>query len=214
MAAAAPPAGNEVVGPDALTRLTPQYATWTANPNFSQGRYGTYVAPTGRKLFFLRSDTANGDSQGNLSKLSASFRGFQSPQAFQRSPYIAHNGKIGVIAVTLVVDCGIYVNAGDTKKFNAAMEVCCFPSVTVQSGNFYDTGILLEYWGPASGSFPAVAALVAPLTSDLPFGKTFNGGLGEVTMQADGQLFATAAAEVAQAAYAKLVGALSTAAAR
>ena len=100
-----------------------------------------------------------------------------------------------MIAVTLVVDCGIYVNTGDTKKFNAAMEVCCFPGVTVQSGNFYDTGILLEYWGPASGSFPAVAARVDPLTSDLPFGKTFNGGVGEVTMQADGQLFATAAAK-------------------
>ena len=207
-------AGYEVVGPDALTQLTPEYATWTAQPNFSQGRYGTYVAPTGRKLFFLRSDTAKGDSQGNLSKLSASFQGFDSPQAFQRSPYLAHDGKIGVIAVTLVVDYGTYVNTGDTKKFNADMQVGFFPGVTVQSGSFYDTGTLLEYWGPASGGFPAVAALAAPLTSDLPFGKTFNGGAGELTMQADGPLFEKAAAEVAQAANAKLVGALSTAAAR
>jgi hypothetical protein len=207
-------AGYEVVGPDALTQLTPEYATWTAQPNFSPGRYGAYVAPTGRKLFFLRSDTAKGDSQGNLSKLSASFQGFDSPQAFQRSPYLAHDGKIGVIAVTLVVDYGTYVNTGDTKKFNADMKVGFFPGVTAQSGSFYDTGTLLEYCGPASGGFPAVAALAAPLTSDLSFGKTFEGGAGEVTMQADGALFEKAAAEVTQAANAKLVDALTAAAAR
>jgi hypothetical protein len=207
-------AGYEVVGADALAKLTPEYASWTAQPNFTQGRYGAYVAPTGRRLFFLRSDSAKGDSQGNLSKMSASFQGFDSPQAFQRSPYIARDGKLGVIAVTLVVDYGTYVNSGNTTKYNAAMEVGFSPGVTAQSGSFYDTATLLEYWGPASGGFPAVAALAAPLTSDLPFGKTIRGGDGEVTMQADPALFEKAAAEVTQAADARLIGAFTAAAAR
>src|SRR3954468_183126 len=41
-------AGFEVVGHDELTKLAPEYSTWTAVPNFTQGRFGTYVAPTGR----------------------------------------------------------------------------------------------------------------------------------------------------------------------
>jgi hypothetical protein len=202
-------AGYEVIDAADLAKLAPEYATWTPQPNFSDGRYGTYVAPTGRNVYWLRSDTAKGDSQGNLSKTAAAFQGFDSPQAFQRSPYLAAAGKIGVIAVTLVVDYGTYFNTGDTKKFNAKMEVGFNPGVTAQSGSFYDTATLLEYWGPDSGGFPAVAALAAPLMSDLAFGAVDSGGNGEgeVAVKADPAQFEKAAAEVTQAANAKLVGA-------
>ena len=208
-------AGYEVISAADLAALTPEYATWTAQPNFSAGRYGTYVAPTGRKLYFLRSDTAKADSQGNLNKVAASFQGFDSPQAFQRSPYLAHDGKIGVIAVTLVVDYGTYVNTGNTKKFNAKMDVSFTPGVTAQSGNFYDTATLLDYWGPNSGGFPAVAALAAPLTSDQAFGTVDDGGNGEgeVAMKADPALFEKAATEVTQAANNHLVATFAAAAA-
>lgn len=209
-------AGYEVITAADLAQLTPEYATWTALPNFSEGRFGTYVAPTGRNVYFLRSDGAKGDSQGNLSKMAAAFQGFDSPQAFQRSPYLAAAGKIGVIAVTLVVDYGTYFNTGDTNKFNAKMEVGFNPGVTAQSGSFYYTATLLEYWGPDSGGFPAVAALAAPLMSDLPFATVDNGGNGEgeVAVKSDPAQFEKAAAEVTQAANAKLVGAFAGAAAR
>ncbi|MDR3395303.1 MAG: hypothetical protein P4L70_09925 [Parasulfuritortus sp.] len=52
-------AGYEVINAADLARLTPEYATWTTQPNFSEGRFGTYVAPTGRNVYWLRSDTAN-----------------------------------------------------------------------------------------------------------------------------------------------------------
>ena len=211
-------AGYDVISASDLATLTPEYTTWTAQPNFSEGRYGTYVAPTGRNLYFLRSDTAKADSQGNLSRNAAAFQGFDSPQAFKRSPYLAYNGKIGVIAVTLVVDYGTYVNTGDTKKFNAKMEVSFTPGVTAQSGSFYDTATLLEYWGPNSGGFPAVAALAAPLTSDLPFAtigdNSATDGDSEPTVHADPAAFEKAAGEVTQAANAKMVEAFSNAAAQ
>ncbi|HEY8906283.1 MAG TPA: hypothetical protein VIM63_09615, partial [Rhodoferax sp.] len=188
--------------------------TWTAQPNFSEGRFGTYVAPTGRNVYWLRSDTAKGDSQGNLNKTAAAFQGFDRPQAFQRSPYLAADGKIGVIAVTLVVDYGTYFNTGDTPKFNAKMEVGFNPGVTVQSGSFYETATLLEFWGPDSGGFPAVAALAAPLMSDLSFGTVDSGenGEGEVSVKTDPSQFEKAAAEVTQAANAKMVSVFVSAA--
>jgi hypothetical protein len=209
-------AGYEVINAADLAKLTPEYATWTAQPNFSEGRYGNYVAPTGRNVYWLRSDTAKGDSQGNLNKMSAAFQGFDSPQAFQRSPYLAAEGKIGVIAVTLVVDYGTYFNTGDTPKFNAKMEVGFNPGVTAQSGSFYDTATLIEYWGPDSGGFPALAALAAPLMSDLSFGTVDNGGNGEgeVSVKSDPAQFEKAAAEVTQAATAKMVGVFVEAASR
>ncbi|WP_293907624.1 hypothetical protein [Phenylobacterium sp.] len=208
--------GYEVVGPDELAKLAPEFATWTAQPNFTRGRYGAYVAPTGRKLFLLRSDTAKPTSQGNIGQMAAAFQGLDSPQAFARSPYLAHDANLGIIAVTLVVDYGTYVNTGDTKRFNAEMAVGFTAGVTVQGGSFYDTATLLDYWGPKSGGFPAIAALAAPLTSDLAFAAVNNGGNGEgeVDVKADPALFATAAGEATQAANTKLVAALSAAAAR
>ncbi len=129
------------------------------------------------------------------------------PQAFQRSPYLAAAGKMGVITLTLVVDYGTFINSGDTTKFNAKMEVGFNLGVTAQSGNFSDTATLLEYWGPDSGGFTALAVVTAPLVSDIEFGKLDNGGNGEgnVSVKADSVQFEKAAAEVTQAANAKLI---------
>ncbi len=207
-------AGYDVVSAGELAKLTPEYSTWTAQPNFSAGRYGAYVAPTGRSLYFLRSDTAKGDTQGDLSGLGQSFQGFDAPQAFKRSPYLAHDGKIGVIAVTLIVDYGTYSNTGNTKNFNAKMKIGFAPGVTAQAGSFYDTATLIEYWGPNSGGFPAIAALAAPLVSDQAFSAIDNGGNGEgeVILNADPALFEKAAREVTHAVNARLVGVFATAA--
>ncbi len=112
-----------------------------------------------------------------------------------------------------MVDYGTYVNTGNTKKFNARMDVSFTPGVTAQSGSFYDAATLLEYWGPNSGGFPAVAALAAPLTSDQSFGTVdADNGDGEVAMKADPALFEKAAAEVTQAANTHLVATFAAAA--
>jgi hypothetical protein len=59
-----------------------------------------------------------------------------------------------------------------------------------------------------------MAALAAPLMSDIEFGKLDNGGNGEgnVSVKADSAQFEKAAAEVTQAANAKLIEIFATSA--
>ena len=206
-------AGYEVVSTQDLASLTPEYTTWTAAPNFSDGRFGTYVAPTGLSLYWLVGDQAKRDTSSNWDKEMLAFRTLDRTQAYQRSPYLAHDGRIGIIAVTLVVDYGTYKNTGDTKKFNAKMEVSYTPGVTAQGGTHMDSATLAEYWGPDSGGFPAIAFLAAPLTSDIPFADIGDNSAGngdsEPTVHADPAAFEQAAAEVTKAANAKLVAAMA-----
>jgi hypothetical protein len=204
-------AGYEVVTTDDLTKMAPEYATWTAQPNFSQGRFGTYVAPTGRKVYWMTGDQAKRDPSGQWDKRFNMLSLQDRTQAYNRSPYLANTADIGVIAVTLVIDYGTYKNTGDTKKFNAKMEVSFESGVVAQAGAIVDSATLAEYWGPKSGGFPAVAYLLTPLVSDLPFGAVDDGGNGEgeVIVKADARKFEAAADEVAKAANAKLIGAMA-----
>ena len=201
-------AGFEVVGHDELTRLTPEYATWTAAPNFIQGRYGAYVAPTGRAVYLLQGDTAKRDISGKKGQLLSPFRALDRPQAFTRSPYLAHDGNLGIIAVTLVIDYGVYSTTGETKKLKVEPKVDFLQGVTAQAGSFTDTATLVEYWGPKSGGFAAIAVLAAPVRSDQPFAEV-TGGNGEVVVKADAAKFEQAAVEVAHSASAKLVAAIA-----
>ena len=201
-------AGYEVVGHDELARLTPEYATWTAAPNFSEGRYGVYVAPTGRAVYFLQGDTAKRDISGKKGQLLSPFRALDRPQAFTRSPYLAYDGKLGVLAVTLVIDYGVYSTTGETKKLKVEPKVDFLPGVTAQSGSFADTATLVEYWGPKSGGFAAIAVLAVPVRSDQSFAEV-TGGNGEVVVKADAAKFEQAALEVAHNANAKLVAAIA-----
>jgi hypothetical protein len=100
-------AGYEVVSPEELAHLAPEYTKWTSVPNFSAGRYGTYVAPTGRAVYLLQGDASKRDTSGKMGGFKSSFRVLDRPQAFTRSPYLAYDGKLGIIAVTLVVDYGV-----------------------------------------------------------------------------------------------------------
>lgn len=201
-------AGYEVVERDELTRLAPEYATWTAVSNFTQGRYGAYVAPTGRSVYFLQGDTAKRDVSGKKGQLLSPFRALDRPQAFTRSPYLAYDAKLGVIAVTLVIDYGVYSTTGETKKLKVKPKVDFLPGVTAQAGSFADTGTLVEYWGPKSGGFAAIAVMAAPVRSDQTFAEV-TGGDGEVVVKADAGKFEQAALEVAQSASVKLVAALA-----
>ena len=208
-------AGFDVVGPEELAKLAPEINGWTSVPNFTAGRYGAYVAPAGYKVHFLRGDSAKRDTSGQFGQSAPAFRGFDSPQAFSRSPYIAAAANLGVIAVTLVIDYGTYSSTGETKRLKDAPEIVFRSGVTAQGGSFFDTATMLDYWGPKSGGFPAVAALAAPLISDRPFAEIRDdAGGSDIGVKADPALFEKAAGEAAEAADAKLVAALAGAAAR
>lgn len=200
-------AGYEVVEHDELARLAPEYMKWTAVPNFSQGRYGVYVAPTGRSVYLLQGDTAKRDTSGKKGQLFTPFRALDRPEAFTRSPYLAHEGKIGIVAVTVVIDYGVYSTTGETKKRKVAPKVDFIPGVTAQAGSFADTATFAEYWGPSSGGFAAIAVLAKPVRSEQPFGEV-TGGNGEVVVKANAAQFEPIALEIAHAATAELVAAM------
>jgi hypothetical protein len=201
-------AGYEVVSAEELTKLAPEYATWKSMPNFTQGRYGEYVAPTGRSVYFLQGDAAKRDVSGKKAQLFLPFRALDRPQAMTRSPYLAYDAKLGIIAVTLVIDYGVYSTTGETRKAHDTVKVEFEKGVAAQSGSFIDTATLAEYWGPKSGGFAAMAVLAAPVRSDQPFGE-LTGGDGNVTVKADAAQFEKAALEVARGADVKLVAAMA-----
>lgn len=210
-------AGYEVVDTAELVRLAPEYAKWDALPNFSQGRYGSYVAPTGRPLFFLPGDISNRDTSGTFGLLNAIVaRGVDGTQAYKRSAYVAHDGGVGVLAVTLIVDYGVYSSSGERHSFMGTSKVGFKPGLTIGAGNHVDSGSLIEYWGLNSGGFPGQAFLQIPVRSEAPFwtadglkntedlvveGRTIKAA----SIAADPAKFEAAANEVAALAITKLV---------
>ena len=204
-------AGYEVVDQAELGRLAPEFTTWEALPNFSQGRFGAYVAPTGQSVRFLQGDAAKRDTSGFMGQQMSAFRVLDKPQAFSRSPYIAHDGNIGVIAVTLVIDYGAYSSSGERRgmgKASASFE----PGATIAAGDAIDHGSLIEYWGPHSGGFPAVALLQLPVHSDRELGVLQGEAhSGDYTLVADPAKFEAAADEVVGIAVPKLVGVMAAA---
>jgi hypothetical protein len=205
--------GYEVVESKDLARLAPEYATWTTMPNETKGRYGSYVAPTGQSVKFLVADAAKRDTSGRFGQMAPSFRGFDRPQAFTRSPYVAHDANVPVIAVTLVVDYGVYTSSGESGKVKAGAVTGFNPGVTAQAGTLFDTGTMLEYWGTNSGGFPTVAALHVPVQSDKPFAQISNettkGVDQDITVRADPAAYEAAAKDVVATATAKLVDAMT-----
>jgi hypothetical protein len=173
-----------------------------------EGRFGAYVAPTGQSMYFLQGDTAKRDTSGFMGQQMSAFRALDRPQAFTRSPYIAHDGDIGVIAVTLVVDYGAYSSTGRKKGMGGA-DASFNPGITIAAGDAVDHGSLLEYWGPHSGGFPAVALMSQPVRSEMNVG-TLQGAedSGNYTLDADPEKFEAAADEALGAAVPKLVGAM------
>lgn len=198
-------AGYQVVDQTELARLAPEFATWPALPNFSEGRFGAYVAPTGQSLRFLQGDGAKRDTSGMFGQQAAAFRGLDRPVAFGRSPYIANTGDIGVIAVTLVVDYGVYSSSGESHRLGGGARTSFLPGVSIAAGDVVDHGSLVEYWGPHSGGFPAVALLQQPVRSERPFARV-EGEEGDVTVTADADQFEAAAREALSVAVPKLVG--------
>jgi len=211
-------AGYDVVEPAELARLTPEYATWEPLPNFTQGRFGTYVAPTGRSLFFLQGDSAKRDTSGQFGTQAISFRALDKPQAHSRSPYLAYDGKLSILAVTIVVDYGVYSSSGLAGTTGAGASVDYKPGVTIAAGNGLDSATVIKIWGPNSGGFPGGAFLLKPVRSESAFAtitgmearaEKAEGVAGrDVKLIADPAKFAAAAEEVLFIAIPKLVNAM------
>ena len=203
-------AGYDLVGPDELARLAPEYATWKASPNFTEGRFGSYVAPSGRPLHLLQGDASQRDTSGFMGQLSQTGRALDRPAAFGRSPYIAHDGALGVIAVTLVVDYGVY--SSTTGRMFSKTSASFKPGVAVAAGDIGDQATLIEYWGPRSGGFPAVALLAQPVRSALPIGDTAGEDRsGDYVVHAEAAKFEAAADEALSIAVPKLVSVMAAA---
>lgn len=214
-------AGYEVVDQTALAAAAPEYAAWTPVPSFSQGRFGTYIAPTGERMFWNQADTAKRDTSGQFGALNATFRTLETPVLYKRSPYIAHDGKLGIITVTLVVDYGVNSSNGEIKYGKA--KVGFVPGVNIAAGNLVDRGSFLEYWGQNSGGFPAYALIQQPIVSSLDFatGSALGDGLSakdkkniraqDVHLVADPAKFEAAADEVVAKAVPALVATMTAA---
>ncbi|MEO8743621.1 MAG: hypothetical protein ABI365_10580 [Lysobacteraceae bacterium] len=202
-------AGYEVVDQAGLAQAAPEYATWAALPNFSEGRFGVYVAPTGMSVRFLQGDAAKRDTSGMFGQQIAGFRVLDKPIAFSRSPYIAYDAKLGIIAVTLVVDYGTYSSSGEKRGMGKA-SAAFYPGATIAAGNIADSGTLVEYWSPDSGGFPAAAYLQRPVHSEKELGAIQGAEeSGDYTVVADPAKFEAAANEVVDIAVPKLVGVMT-----
>jgi hypothetical protein len=164
-------AGYEVVDTAELIRLAPEYATWTAEPNFSQGRFGTYVAPTGRSLYWWQGDKMKRNETGALDySMSAIKLLTDRPQAFGRTPMVAYVAQVGAIAVTLVIDYGVYSTSGVAGRgFGGKASASFLPGVSVAAGGGIDRATMMNYWKPNSGGFGAQATLQIPVRSEAPF---------------------------------------------
>ena len=208
-------AGYEVVDGAELARLAPEINTWETQPGFSAGRYGAYVAPTGMAVRFLPGDTAKRDTSGAMGGFAA-FRALDRTQAFLRSPYLAHDANLGIIAVTLVLDYGVYSTSGYSGRLYGSSQVGFKPGVTMGAGNHVDSGSLINYWGPNSGGFPAQAFLQRPVISTKPFATRDEdrdaidpAAALTVNLTADALKFEDAATEVLATAIPKLVAVMS-----
>jgi hypothetical protein len=197
-------AGYEVVDQQAFSRLAPERQTWTAQPNFSQGRFGAYVAPSGMAVYFMPGDAAKRDTSGMFGQqMMAITASADRPQAFQRSAYLARDADLGVIAVSLVVDYGVYSSSGENiHAFGGQAATSWRPGVTIAAGNAVDRATAFQFWGPKSGGFPTFAFLQQPIRSARPFAAA---GSTDFDIVADASAFEAAANEATTAADAALV---------
>lgn len=209
-------AGYEVIDQAELGRLAPEFKSWDSLPNFTQGRFGAYVAPTGQSLRFLQGDAAKRDVSGVFANQTASItRALDKSVAFSRSPYIAHDGAVGIIAVTLVVDYGVVSSTGERRKLFGNAKASFKPGVNIAAGNIGDRGSLMAYWGPKSGGFPAYAFIQQPIHSELAFGTSKaliedeKTSVQEVTLVADPVKFEAAADDALGKAIPKLVSVMA-----
>ena len=202
-------AGFEVLTPAALAAAAPEYASWASEANGFQGRFGTYVAPAGMSVRLMPGDKAKRTSGkgGIFAGTSVAFRGLDRPPAYQRSPYVARDANITAIAVTLVVDYGVYSTSGNRRGFGKRVSTGFEEGATVAAGTVADTATVVSVWNSHSGGFPTQLTLQQPVISDADIGPA-DGGDGEFTVNSTSAAFVPAAIDVVERANGAIVQAL------
>lgn len=188
-------AGFEVVDQQQLAAAAPEIGTWKSLPNGTQGRFGTYVAPTGMALHFMPGDTDNRSTSGMFGQQRAAFRVLDRTEAYQRSPYVARDAGVTAIAVTLVVDYGVYSTSGNRKGFGKKVSTGFEEGATVAAGTAIDNATVVRVWSSKSGGFPTQLTLQQPVISDVDIGPA-DSTPGEFIVQSSGALFTPPAVDV------------------
>ena len=202
-------AGFEVLTPAQLAAAAPEVTSWTSQPNGAQGRWGTYVAPTGMSVRFMPGDTGKRTSGkgGMFAGMGGAFRGFNLGQAYGRSPYVARDANVTVLAVQIVIDYGVYSTSGNRRGFGRRVSTGFEEGATVAAGTPGDEGTVVRVWNTHSGGFPTQITLQQPVISDADIGPA-TGGDGEFQVTSTPETFVPAATDVVQRANGAIVQAL------
>ena len=188
-------AGFDVLDPRQLAAAAPEVTTWTAVPNETRGRFGSYVAPTGLALHLMPGDTDHRATSGMFGQQMAAFRVLDRTQAYQRSPYVARDANATAIAVTLVIDYGVYSSSGNRRGFGKKVSTGFEEGATVAAGTAIDNATVVRVWNSHSGGFPTQLTLQQPVISDADIGPA-DSTPGDFVVKSSPALFAPAAIDV------------------
>lgn len=199
-------AGFEVVDQQQLAAAAPEITSWKSLPNGSRGRFGTYVAPTGMALHFMPGDTDNRSTSGMFGQAMVGLRALDRTQAYQRSPYVARDAKATAIAVTLVVDYGVYSSSGNRRGFGKKVSTGFEEGATIAAGIPGDDATVIRVWNSHSGGFPTQLTLQQPVISDADIGPA-DSTPGDFVIQSSPALFTPPAIDVIERANGAIVSA-------
>ena len=200
-------AGFEVIDHAALLAAAPEISTWTSMPNGYQGRFGTYMAPSGMAVYPMSGDTKKRQSSGMFRQLNQVVTMAATSQAYKRSAYVARDANTYVLAVSIVVDYGVYSTSGDRRGFGKRVSAGFEKGAAVAAGTLIDPATTVRVWNTHSGGFPTLLTLQQPVISDADIGPD-TGAPGDWTITTTPALFTPPALDVIRRANGALVSTL------
>ena len=200
-------AGFEVIDHAALVAAAPEISTWTSMPNGWQGRFGTYLAPTGMAVYPMSGDTKKRQSSGMFRQLNQVVTMAATSQAYKRSAYVARDANTYVLAVSIVVDYAVYSTSGDRRGFGKRVSAGFEKGAVVAAGTLIDPATTVRVWNTHSGGFPTLLTLQQPVISDVDIGPE-TGAPGDWTITTTPALFMPPALDVIRRANGALVATL------
>lgn len=200
-------AGFEVIDHAALLAAAPEISTWTSMPNGFQGRFGTYLAPTGMAVYPMSGDTKKRQSGGMFHQLNLLANMAATSQAYKRSAYVARDANTYVLAVSIVVDYAVYSTSGDRRGFGKRVSAGFEKGAAVAAGTLIDPATTVRVWNTHSGGFPTLLTLQQPVISDADIGPD-TGAPGDWTITTTPALFTRPALDVIKRANGAIVSTL------
>lgn len=200
-------AGFEVIDHAALLAAAPEISTWTSVPNGYQGRFGTYLAPSGMAVYPMSGDTKKRQSSGMFRQLNQVVTMAATSQAYKRSAYVARDANTYVLAVSIVVDYAVYSTSGDRRGFGKRVSAGFEKGAAVAAGTLIDPATTVRVWNTHSGGFPTLLTLQQPVISDADIGPD-TGAPGDWTITTTPALFTPPALDVIRRANGALVSTL------